>query len=246
MKSILVIMTWQDYFADVVLERGLEYYNEDRVKIISHSSSKVKAFVIGYQKYNVSINLETNECYCDCRYGGKCKHLAATFYYLDNHPKSNNDYSDILSNFSYEELATFLETELPQNPELLFKLKTFKKQDMGDEYYMDKLNESFKSPVNVINFINEELMFLNNIDLKLSMMNLIVDYLDELNYDGMYDAYDDVFENLERLIKKALINHQDKVCEFLAFHIINSEDERVSDNFAVIYGEYGDVDKLFE
>jgi len=171
-------MSWQNYFTDIILERGLDYYKDNRVKITSQSSSKVKARVIGYHNYNISINLETKECYCDCRYGGRCKHIAATFYYLDEHPKSNNDYSDLLSNFSYEELVTFLEAKLPQNHELLDKLKAFKKQDMDDEYYRVKLNKSFKSPVNVIDFINEELMSLNNINLKLSLMNHIMDYLD--------------------------------------------------------------------
>ena len=239
-------MSWQNYFTDIILERGLDYYKNNRVKITSQSSSKVKARVIGYHDYNISINLETKECYCDCRYGGRCKHIAATFYYLDDHPKSNNDYSDLLDNFSYDELVTFLEAELPQNHELLDKLKAFKKQDMDDEYYVNKLNESFKSPVNVIDFINEELMSLNNIELKLSLMNHIMNYLDELNYEGIYDSYEDVFKNLVRLIEKLLIDHQDKVCDFLAYHIINTEDEGVCDYFVEIYGNYRDVDELFE
>ena len=78
-------MSWQNYFTDVILERGLNYYNDGRVKITTQSSSKVKAHVTGYQEYTVIINFKTKECYCDCRYGGKCKHIAATFYYLDNH-----------------------------------------------------------------------------------------------------------------------------------------------------------------
>ena len=246
MKNILIIMSWQNYFTDITLERGFNYYKEGRVKITSQSSSKVKAHVIGNHIYNVIINLEAKECYCDCRFGSRCKHLAATFYYLDGHPKSNNDYSDLLNNFSYEELVTFLEAELPQNPELLDKLNTFKKQDMYDEYYVNKLNKSFKSPVNVIDFINDELMNINNIDLKLSLMNNIIDYLDDLNNEGMYDSYDNVFEKLGNLIEKLLIDHQDKVCEFLAYHIINSKDESIQYYFIDLYEDYDDADALFD
>ena len=239
-------MSWQDYFTDPILERGRNYYKNGRVTITSRTSFKIRASVIGYQKYNVSINLETKECYCDCRYGGKCKHLAATFYYLDDNPQSDKVYSNLLASFSYEELTAFLEEELPQNPELLNKLELFKKQDMNDEYYKNRLTESFKSPVRVIDFINDELMNLNNTELKLELMNSIIKYLDYLNYEGMYDAYEDVFENIVKLIEKLLITHEDETCEFLKYHILNSEDEGIIDYFGGIYDDYRNVDDLFE
>ena len=74
-------------------------------------------------------------------------------------------------------------------------------------------------------------------------MNNIIDYLDDLNNEGMYDSCDNVFEKLGNLIEKLLIDHQDKVCEFLAYHIINSKDESIQYYFIDLYEDYDDADR---
>lgn len=246
---------WKANFSDVILGRGLEYCESNAVRTYTCSSSHISAQVAGSKMYNVSIyfeNMEISSMYCDCPYEGNCKHIAATLYYLDNHQDLMNheDYSDLISSLTYDELVEFLYEELPKNPDLANKLKLLKNHEADSRGFHDKLENCFNSPVRVIDFMNEDLQNLKNakqINLLLSLLKRIVDYLAELNYYGQYDAYDDVLDTVESVINNLLdLGYEKQTCDFLEEFILNSEDECVLDVFTDTYSRYRSVEELFD
>ena len=80
-------MEWKKYFNNGLIERGLNYYKHNHVKIISSTSRIVEATVHGSDDYNIRIkfnNGEIKSMACDCYYymhENNCKHLAAVFHY---------------------------------------------------------------------------------------------------------------------------------------------------------------------
>lgn len=118
------------------------------------------------------------------------------------------------------------------------------------EFLKNKLEKSYSSYVKIIEFIKvdlEKLKTAGQIDLLLKLLKGCVEYLYELSDIGMYDEYDIVMgkigELINSLIDSGYVNH---VSKFLAYFIINSEDETVSDYFAYIYSRFGDAEELFE
>ena len=246
---------WKANFSDVILGRGLEYCESNAVRTYTCSGSHISAQVAGSKMYNVSIyfeNMEISSMHCDCPYEGNCKHIAATLYYLDNHQDLMNheDYSDLISSLTYDELVEFLYEELPKNPDLANKLKLLKNHEADSRWFHDKLENCFNSPVRVIDFMNEDLQNLKNakqINLLFSLLKRIVDYLAELNYYGQYDAYDDVLDTVESVINNLLdLGYEKQTCDFLEEFILNSEDECVLDIFTDTYSRYRSVEELFD
>ncbi len=80
---------WKNYFADEILERGLEYYKEKYIVDIDYSNEKVTALVDGSKTYTVTFHFEDDEIThldCTCPYahkGNRCKHMACVLYFLD-------------------------------------------------------------------------------------------------------------------------------------------------------------------
>ena len=124
-------MEWKKYFDGKILSRGLDYYNSNAVRIINSSTSSVDAQVAGSSVYDVRINFKgsvISSMYCGCPYEGYCKHLAATFYYIDEHGEllDEHDYMDLLMSLTHGETIEFLSEELSRNADLRNKLKLFK------------------------------------------------------------------------------------------------------------------------
>ena len=82
----MVIRKWEGLFDKVILQRGLDYYEEDRVSIDEMDEDHIQADVEGSELYSVEIELDDGrvvDMYCDCPYAGdgnRCKHMAAVLY----------------------------------------------------------------------------------------------------------------------------------------------------------------------
>ncbi|MBE6494522.1 MAG: hypothetical protein E7Z84_07970 [Methanosphaera stadtmanae] len=80
---------WQNYFADEILERGLNYFEEKYILDIDYSDDKITALVDGSKTYTVTINFEDEEitrmdCTCPHAYkGNNCKHMACVLYSIE-------------------------------------------------------------------------------------------------------------------------------------------------------------------
>ena len=79
-------MEWETYFQKRILDRGYDYYFDDRVEDLRINSNRIKAVVNGTDFYHVEIKLNGNQIIgmsCDCPYaqdGHNCKHMAAVLY----------------------------------------------------------------------------------------------------------------------------------------------------------------------
>ena len=80
------MIQWQHLFGKSIVERGLEYYNNDAVSDLQIKGNKFCAVVNGTFPYYVEINISGNvprRLYCSCPYaqdGNKCKHMAAVLF----------------------------------------------------------------------------------------------------------------------------------------------------------------------
>lgn len=81
--------SWKDLFRTHILERGLNYYEEDCVALLEQTSIGYTAVVEGTDDYDVEIEIRDGRVYdmtCTCPYaaeGNYCKHMAAVLYEID-------------------------------------------------------------------------------------------------------------------------------------------------------------------
>ena len=74
-------MEWEHLFQRHILERGFDYFLDDRVSDFNYSDKTIKAVVEGSDDYRVKILLNDGDIYdmsCSCPYasdGTPCKHM---------------------------------------------------------------------------------------------------------------------------------------------------------------------------
>lgn len=83
------IEKWEGYFSDTILNRGKQYYDQDRVKGYDETEHLIKARVLGTKVYPVKIALMGDLAIpsCTCPYfqdNDSCKHIAAVMYYKES------------------------------------------------------------------------------------------------------------------------------------------------------------------
>ena len=247
---------WQKYFATEILERGLNYYKSNAVRIYNSSNTCIDAQVAGSIIYDLRIDFKDSQIdsmYCNCPYYDNCKHLAATLYYIEDHPellRESEDITDLVLSMTQGEMVEFLLEEVQKNPDLSNRLKLFMNQDVDVEYYQNKLRMCFGNSLDVLNFIDDDLYDLkeaNQIDLILTLSKSIVKYCEELVLYGQYDAFDGIIVKIDDLMNRLLnIGFEDEVCDFLEEMILTSDDESVLDLFTDTYSRYRSVEKLFD
>ena len=192
-------MNLKNYFRDVILERGYDYYYNDMLFNVRYSNNTLKANVDGnFGVYDVSINFNSYgdilSMNCSCPYAQEdnCKHMAALLLY-----KRNN-----IPEIKYDKLPTY-------------KQKKFKKllSDVNETNLKDYLYDTFSSDEEFIdNFIKKFQNSFTDDDKKryLILLNDILDMEIEEEYDeysynmppviGLVDSY--INENIDFLYKK--------------------------------------------
>lgn len=122
---------WQDQFDDRILERGWDYYREDRVHIIERDENKILALVDGsdISSYEVKIELSNDaiiDMTCTCPYTedfNNCKHMAAVLYAtskplgdLASADQSLDSLQKIILAMSEKDAKNLLLSEAQENP----------------------------------------------------------------------------------------------------------------------------------
>lgn len=80
---------WRHLFRDVILERGLDYYANDRIVEFKKKDNCYTAIVEGEYRYLVQVIMRGNkvfDVYCDCPYyvkGELCKHIVAVLLKIE-------------------------------------------------------------------------------------------------------------------------------------------------------------------
>ena len=105
-------------------ERGVKYYEQDRVLKLEIDGREIDALVRGSHDYNISIDIEDDTirtaCSCPYDYAGDCKHIVAVLLAVKSHsPEPNSEITDT-SNSSE---TVDIESLIDQTPDS--ELRTF-------------------------------------------------------------------------------------------------------------------------
>ena len=94
-------MNWKNLFSKTILDRGRKYYNWGAVDDIRIENGQCDAIVTGSKKYQVSVWKKANYqlgMSCTCPYakdGGRCKHMAAVCYELNDMFRGDVSWSEL-------------------------------------------------------------------------------------------------------------------------------------------------------
>ena len=88
------INNFESYFSNAILERGEQYFINNKVSALNDIKPDVySAYVYGQEKYNANITMENKGnilfCSCSCAFPGYCEHIAAALYKLRDSGKYN-------------------------------------------------------------------------------------------------------------------------------------------------------------
>ncbi len=104
-------MEWYTLFKQHILDRGIEYFEDDRVRDYNYCDNEIIARVDGTELYDVHILLDDEEVldmHCSCPYaeeGHHCKHMAAVLFAFERMLYKRDSEMDIemLPPFSWDE-----------------------------------------------------------------------------------------------------------------------------------------------
>ncbi len=139
-------MEWETYFQKRILDRGYDYYFDERVEDLRINSNRIKAVVNGTDFYHVEIKLNGNKIIgmsCDCPYAQdehNCKHMAAVLYEWQLrviHPEI--DSSQLVEDASEEDVRSFLIQVLDDNPNLVESFKHYTQNEISLDTMIDDL-----------------------------------------------------------------------------------------------------------
>ena len=139
-------MEWETYFQKRILDRGYDYYFDERVEDLRINSNRIKAVVSGTDFYHVEIKLNGNQIigmFCDCPYaqdGHNCKHMVAVLYEWQlrvTHPEI--DSSQLVEDASEEDVRSFLVKMLENDPNLVESFKYYTQNEISLDTMIDDL-----------------------------------------------------------------------------------------------------------
>lgn len=139
-------MEWETYFQKRILDRGYDYYFDDRVEDLRINSNRIKAVVNGTDFYHVEIKLNGNKIIgmsCDCPYAQddhNCKHMAAVLYEWQLRvTRPEIDSSQLVEDASEEDVRLFLVQVLDDNPSLVETFKQYTQKEFSLDTMIDDL-----------------------------------------------------------------------------------------------------------
>lgn len=145
------------------MDRGYDYYFDDRVEDLRINSNRIKAVVNGTDFYHVEIKLNGNKIIgmsCDCPYaldGHNCKHMAAVLYEWQlrvTHPEI--DSLQLVEDASEEDVRSFLIQVLDDNPNLVETFKQYTQNEFSLTTMIDDLEGVCDSYSNGYHYIDYE------------------------------------------------------------------------------------------
>ena len=248
---------WENYFKTEILERGQDYYDINAVRIYTYSSNHVEAQVAGSRVYNVMINFKDSQIdsmYCDCPYFqgyDYCKHLAATLFYIEDHPellKAGEDVNDLILESTPEELKLFLIEQTQDSPDLANKFKLFKNMAIDEDFYINKLKASFINSFDILKFIDKDIQDLidyKEFTLMFKLFTMIIDHINEELKYGEFTSLEDIIYKIDDSITQVRdLVSIDEITEFLVYAINSSDDYFILDELTDCLSRNGDIERL--
>ena len=189
----------QCYFDDAIIERGEDYYRDDKVENVTKMGNVFVADVCGNECYTVRVVVDEDELLmsCNCPYDDNCKHEYATLLAIQD------------GKYSVEELKPFVDTHMIEFEDLIKKipaeaLKKYILSDSGLEnvsFNMEDLERTFTEyvPKQEYDFYYNNLY--NSFLLRDEPFELYDSYYDEIRkYIDSYD-YIQAFNIIKSIIE---------------------------------------------
>ncbi|HAF17795.1 MAG TPA: hypothetical protein DCG84_05615 [Peptococcaceae bacterium] len=196
---------------EMILERGYDYYENDRVISVEEKESNVyEAKVKGSELYTVEVELddETNivDTLCDCPYvmGKYCKHQVAVFFALQDMKNIIPGENSLLSQNRAENRAdsgAVRRFPAPKKKPDLKKILSERTKDELVEFLLDIASEyeEIKQRIELMfDEGNDEDEIRNSIELIRAYINKNSDCDGFVNYDNTFDAVDGAYLVLEQ------------------------------------------------
>lgn len=188
-------MDWRRYFKAHILERGLNYYTQDRVSSFEVSSNHLSARVTGTEDYLIEAQLEAEQLIalsCDCPYAAEnnfCKHMAAVMYAYEN------QYDSSINSQAYKSVEDYV-LNADENSVRLFLTEILRKDSNLFKQFVVSLGEPI-TKVDMDRYSNE-------------LRNIFSDYLypDEfIDYYKSWDFSSDLSHYMTKIIEKLLLKN---------------------------------------
>ena len=223
-----MIRAWRNLFRPHILERGLDYYEEDAVVSLEETANGYNAIVSGTEEYRVEIEVagdRVQDMFCDCPYaddGHYCKHMAAVLYAIEARcnekvseksvyeqvKDSHQELQDVINNISEEQLRSLVMSLAENDTALRNRIMTQYSQTV-DKKQLIRL----KMEVDRIAYENSD-------------RGGFVDWRHASDYvDAMNDFLD---ENVQALINKEHYMQAFELTNYV-FHCIGNQDMDDSD-----------------
>lgn len=176
-----MLKNFKEIFDEEILERGYDYYLDDRVIKIIKTNDGYEAKVEGNRRYNVLLEIKDHEIIglsCDCPCEFYCKHEAALIYAIENGDEvidqqvENNDLRKLINCIPVDELPKIIE-EACLNDNTLFQQLAIRynhdltlKQKQGIREMLYNINQTeynyFYSDDDYIDYVDELEKFIRN------------------------------------------------------------------------------------
>lgn len=254
-------MKWKTLFEPRILERGYDYYLDNKVNIINESDTEIKAEVEGSETYFVSIAFQNDDIYymeCNCPYaedGNYCKHMAAVLYQCLNDDDLMGNVCDRISGL--DDLRQRINEEKTEIENLLKKISEIDKHQL--------LVKMLKNNSELKNSLKLKYDFQMDAKQMLVFKSEIRDIVSEHSIRGFVDwnsAYD-FCSALENFLNNRVDVLMEKNCLLQAFELNNqvfkvigtiaiddsagetgSVAEKCYENWLIIYQKANDDEKI--
>lgn len=214
----------REVYGETIFERGMDYFEDDRVTSVIKLKNKLTGEVEGSDTYRTDVNLNNLQSECSCPYGINCKHgVAVLLQYLEGEYSDADEITNRLDRMSREELRKVIDTLISVNPSnMLYLGVNAEKDEKTDETWTEVLDKQIESRLNRIKYSNADAGFVDDFarfikanetvmtkEQVFHILEFLVDNCEEYGYfyNDYSDSYygEEIFENLcDAFAKKQL------------------------------------------
>lgn len=212
-------------YGETIFERGLDYFEEERVTGVIKFNNKIIGDVEGSATYKTEVDLNDLNSRCSCQYGSNCKHgVAVLLQYLEGEYSDGDKIIKKLDGMSREDLRCAVDMLIRANPSNLLYLavQTGGVKKRSGEVLIEALDKHIESRLKRFGYSNADassaddfasFIRANENVLTKEQIFHILDFLVDSceDYGWFYDDYSDdyfgdvIFENLcDAFVKKQL------------------------------------------
>ena len=141
-------------YGETIFERGLDYFEDDRVTGVIKFKNKLTGEVEGSHTYKTEVDLNNLQSECSCPYGINCKHgVAVLLQYIKGEYMDAGEVVKRLDGMNREELRSVIDTLISVNPSNMLYLGVHTENgEKPDENWIEALDKQIESRLHRIKY----------------------------------------------------------------------------------------------